>query len=446
MISTSTCSFKQACVKYTHPFRNTSPSVPLAIGAPMKNLTALLYLILLSSLCNAQDLAINNGRIVDGTGRVIERGSIVVANGRVAAIAEFDQQADMVIDAQGMTVMPGMIDTHVHLITGPAPDSYSCDEVIDHLDETLATFLGRGFTTILSAGDRFPDILTLRERIADGVVLGPRLLVVGPVFSAPNHPGGQRTNFCDASFASTDEETVRAEVRKLAAAAVDGIKIVYDSAWPPMPEDSIVVAIADEAHAHDILVMAHVQTVEDALRAVQLGVDRLVHLPHIGSLDSDSLGTLKTARIPISSTIHLQAPISRPDGTKVNHGDREYTPERLERTEAHLVDALANVRTLWDAGFPIAFGTDPYRGQSATQNPTAHEIETLGRILSPSAVIAALTKNGATYLDLSAGLGTLEPGKLADIVIINGDPLTDISELVNVMVVIKGGAIVVDNR
>ena len=412
----------------------------------MKKLAVLLYLIAFPDLTVAQDLAINNGRIVDGTGRVIERGSVLSRNGRIAAIGEADQEADLVIDAHGMTVMPGMIDTHVHLITGPAPDLYACDQVIDNLDEALATLLGRGFTTILSPGDRFPGILNLRERIAAGVVTGPRLLVVGPVFSAPNHPSGERANFCGANFAAVDEESVRVEVRRLAEAGVDAIKVLYDSAWPPMPEDRIVAAIASEAHAQGIPLLAHVQTVEDASRAVQLGVDRLAHMPHIGSQDPTSLAALGTARIPMSSTLHLHAPIDRSGGIKVNHGEREYSPERLESTEAHLVDASSIIRTFWDADIPMAFGTDPYRGQPVSQNPSAHEIETLGRVLTPSEVIAALTLNGAAYLNLGNELGSLEPGKVADIVIIDGNPLSDISDLSKVEVVIRDGRIVVDHR
>jgi enamidase len=407
--------------------------------------TALLCLVLFSNAV-AQDLTINNGRIVDGTGRVIEQGSITASNGRITSIAETSQEADIVIDARGMTVMPGLIDTHVHLITGPAPASYDCADVIEHLDEMLAALLGRGFTTIMSPGDQFPDIMILRERIADRTVTGPRLLAVGPVGRAPNHPRAERENFCNSNFTGVDEQAIRAEVKVLAEAGVDGIKILYDSMMPPLPEDGVVAAIASEAHAHDIPLMAHVQTVEDALRAVQLGVDRLAHVPTIGPLTSEALTTFATARVPMSSTIHLIAPIRRPGGIQVNHGERQYTPDRLESAEARLAEALVMVRTLWDAGIPIAFGTDAYRGQPASQDPWVHEIETLGMILSPSEVIAALTINGATYLNLEHELGSLEPGKVADIVIVDGDPLADLSELSKVQLVIHQGQVVVDNR
>jgi imidazolonepropionase-like amidohydrolase len=394
----------------------------------------------------AQDLAINNARILDGTGRVIDRGSVLVSGERIVAVGTSEQRATRTIDARHMTVMPGMIDTHVHLITGPAPDSYGCDEVVEHLGDTLEGLLRRGFTTILSPGDQVPHILVLRERLAAGVVRGPRLLAVGPVFSAPNHPGGQRTNFCDSPVVARDEVTARTEVRKLAEGGVDGIKIIYDSAWPPRPEDAIVAAIADEAQGQQIPAIAHIQTVEDALRAVHLGVDRIVHLPRIGSFDSAAVAILKDASVSISTTVHLWAPIDGPNEAKLNHGGREYTDEQLAETEAGLAALLVNVRTLWNADIPIAFGTDSYRGQNVAQDPIGHEIETLGRVLSPAEVGTALTRNAAAFLGLSDQLGTIEPGKLADITIVDGDPLADVSQSANVKVVIKAGEVVIDDR
>lgn len=148
----------------------------------------------------------------------------------------------------------------------------------------------------------------------------------------------------------------------------------------------------------------------------------------------------------MSSTLHLIAPIRRPGGIQVNHGEREYTASRLENTEARLAEAFAIIRTLWDAGVPIAFGTDPYRGQPASQDPWLHEIETLAMVLTPGEVIAALTINGARYLGLDDELGSLEPGKTADMVIINGDPLADLANLSNVQLVVQQGEVVVDDR
>lgn len=99
------------------------------------------------------DVTITNARIVVGDGRVIERGSIRIVDGRIVAVEQSELQVPRAIDARGMSVVPGLIDTHVHLITGPAPASQGCSDVIDHLTDTLEGLLRRGFTTVLSPGD-----------------------------------------------------------------------------------------------------------------------------------------------------------------------------------------------------------------------------------------------------------------------------------------------------
>ncbi|MEE8238091.1 MAG: amidohydrolase family protein, partial [Gammaproteobacteria bacterium] len=127
-------------------------------------------------------------------------------------------------------------------------------------------------------------------------------------------------------------------------------------------------------------------------------------------------------------------------GNTPGAGRVPFTPIR----QAYLSQTLANVRQLWDAGVIVAFGTD-----TASLRPAAaiaHEIRTVSEVLSEEEIIAALTRNAAQFLGLSDDIGTLAPGKFADILIIDGDPLTDISALANVVVVIKEGRIVVDNR
>jgi imidazolonepropionase-like amidohydrolase len=392
------------------------------------------------------DLAINNARILDGTGRVIERGSILIADGRIAAITDAPQDALRTIDAAGTTAMPGLIDTHVHLITGPAPKSYACDAVIDHLDESMRNLLRRGFTTVLSPGDPFPAITALKQRISERVVDGPRLLVVGPAFSAPDHPGGRRPNFCDQKISTTSVDTVRREVGRLVDANVDGIKVIFDSLWPPKPRDETVAAIADEADARELPVMAHVQSVDDALQAVALGVNRLVHLPWSGSLTADAVAMLRSRAVAVSSTVHLWAPIHGPGSMKTNHGGRQYSAEQLEVAELQLAAALSHLRALWRGGVPVAFGTDTYRGADPSHDAISHEIEALSRVLTPSELVAALTRNGAVFLGLERETGTLEVGKRADVAVLSGNPISDIRNLGNVKMVIKNGEVLVDVR
>ncbi len=403
------------------------------------------------------DLVIGNARIIDGTGSVFEQGAIVVRGGTIAAISTnvAAAEAPIYIDAAGMTVLPGFIDTHRHLL--PSQFINSDEALARWLDEglpaELQNYLAAELTTIMSTGDYFPAILEVRQRIEDGELQGPRLLSSGSNFSAPEgHPsvsvfgrnpwgGAHHTN------AVADPEAARATVRELSDAGVDAIKVIYDGGqddvWPRL-EEAVLAAIADEARAQGLPTMVHVHGVEELVTAVELGATRFVHMPYRGSIaDAHAARLLLEASIPIATTVGIRAPIidaTGEIGRTPGAGRVEFTPLR----QMYLTQMLDNLRTLWDAGVVVAFGTD-----TASLRPAAaiaHEIRTLNEVLTAAEIITALTKNAAQFLGRSEDIGTLEPGKFADIVIIDGDPLTDISSLANVMLVIKAGKIVVDNR
>ena len=147
----------------------------------MKRLLALTLLASLWSLGSGQDLAaqdlvITNAGIIDGNGGSIEQGTVVVRNGRIASVSAGATAAPglMEIDAHGMTLMPGFIDAHRHIIRGN-PDQWLSEQASDRMQE----FLDAGFTTVLSAGDPLESILELRRRLAEGEIAGPRLLTSG---------------------------------------------------------------------------------------------------------------------------------------------------------------------------------------------------------------------------------------------------------------------------
>ena len=393
---------------------------------------ATFVLFLVTSCVPAQDLVISNARILDGTGGVIEQGSIVVSDGRIVSVSAGDPEARGVleIDAQGMTVMPGMIETHVHLllVDRTLENQEALDEWIEQeLPGDLNGYLESGFTTALSNGDHPSSILAVKRRIEIGELRGPRLLVSGPVFTGPDgHPAttvcGGFPSFCRASLAVEvdDAEIARARVRELAEAGVDAIKAVYEPGPGSVSKmaDDVLAAIAEEAQLHGLPLIVHARP-QDALRVVELGAKRLVHPPLVGALErSSAVERLRGASIPFSTTFFPWM--------------------------AQIPEMLATMRALWDGGVTIAFGTDRFLNNPA--DDISREIEALNRVLSPAEIITALTHNAATYLDLSDEIGSLEPGKLADIVIIDGDPITNISDLANVEVVIQGGQIVVDNR
>ena len=242
-----------------------------------------------------------------------------------------------------------------------------------------------------------------------------------------------------------DPEQARQGVRRLAQAGVDAIGVIVDSLRVPdaQLDHSVLTAIAGQAGQLNLPTLAHLQTTQDALKAATAGITRLAHTPGAGGVidRATAIAAFREASIPVSSTTHVHAPLVDETGAQRNHRDEPYTA----REQARLMEILANVRQLRDAGVTVAFATDQSMGADPAQ-VVMHEIETLSRVLSADEIVASLTRDAARYLDLEAEIGTLEPGKAADLVIVDGDPLKDLASLANIVAVIRGGKLVVDNR
>ena len=140
----------------------------------------------------AADLVIYNARLIDGTGAVLEGVSIVISGDRIQSVSpgNVELKAARRIDASGKTVLPGLIDVHVHLLFVPGEiNDSTLAESVAKLRNHLANFLANGVTTIKSTGDYVDAIVDIRNRIASGELLGPRLFVAGPILTAPGgHP------------------------------------------------------------------------------------------------------------------------------------------------------------------------------------------------------------------------------------------------------------------
>lgn len=390
-------------------------------------------LLAICSTSNAQDLVITNARIIDGTGNTIENGSVVVRNGRISSVSRDQSEiAGVRIDARNMTVMPGLIDTHRHDVVSTGGQARL---------PVLKELLSHGVTTIMVPGGVMPDILDLRQRLSEGQIEGPRLIAAGSIFTAPddwpvqlfaNDPEGRRKGVIEV----VDPLVARSRVAELADAGVDAIKIIYDGVIVPEVrlDERVLEAIADEANRHNLPTYVHVESVEGMLTVVGLGADRLVHAPHVGLIEEGSgARSLSDGDIAVATTVSF-------DALAV---DAASAQPQLQEAERRRDRRLRNIRHLWDEGVTVAFGTD----SPPAFGPTVMtEVLALSRTLTAPEIIASLTRNAAEYLYLGEEIGTLEPGKTADLVIIDGDPLTNISDLDNILVVIKGGRIVVDNR
>jgi imidazolonepropionase-like amidohydrolase len=389
-------------------------------------------------------LAIRNVHMIDGTGKDLGIGTILVDGTHIKAIGQKAFRADREIDGSGLFAVPGYIDAHLHLLIGVAPASGNCHDVLDQVSPALVSMLESGFTTVMSLGDPLTDISTLRDRLAEGTN-GPRLLVVGPVLVAKGHPSLHRTGFCSNAQEIDSPRQARTVVANLAKSGVDGIKIVYDELWSPRLDDDSVAAIVAEAHSRGLLVYAHVQTERDALQAVRLGVDRLAHLP-VEKLSADAIAILGKRRIPIVTTVHLHAPIRKADGQFISHSGREIASDRLPEQEKRVEDMRDNIVALRAAGIPVAFGTDRYRGSDVVENPVGHEVESLPPSLSGTDQLRLLTADAARFIGREKDVGRLASGATADIILLAGDPRTDAGQLRNIVAIFAQGRLVLDRR
>ena len=403
--------------------------------------------VVLVTACGAyaQNLTITNARILDGTGRVIERGSVVVRDGKIASVsAAAPAGGGVTINANGKTVMPGLIDAHRHIVTGNA-----ADWLAQRAPQQLQEFLEAGFTTVLAAIDP-PPAIEARKRIEAGQLKGPRLFVgtILPV-AGPTGPPPQgdpaRTDPARGPFptkpapAIAREVTIKA-VENAVQAGYDYLKVVLNTTQNG-PELETLKLIVSEGKKHNKPTIVHAVSVRDTLVAIEAKPDMLVHTPHIGNLGDDPAAVRKIvdAKIPMTSTMSVFVPHFDPNGTPLFR-DRQPFPWN---TLSSAGQAPVNARLLWEAGLVYGYGTDT---QWPPKETLADELRVLRLVFSPQDIVKIITKNAGAATMHGAEIGTLEVGKLADIVIIDGDPMRDSSALLNVVTTIKGGQVVFEKK
>ena len=396
------------------------------------------------------DLALENARVFGASPAI---ATILISDDRICAVESESAPLTVgaTIDVSGLTVLPGFIDSHVHLFPTGSSSGIDSDAALeqfirDKLPARLRNYLERGVTTVFSVGDAWPAVLDLRRRIEAGEISAPRLLMTGPILTAPD--GYPAVTICAGSpwcrshltVELRDESHARATVRELAAAGVDAIKVVYDDARAEKLDANLVSVVTHEAHALALPVVVHTTKVQDALEVAELGVNMLAHLPSGGVVDRASAAQLQRRGVIIVSTAGVYAPISGPDGAQTTVFGLRYGPP-FDRFYAQ---GLANARTLLEHGVPLAFGSGT--AMFAPSRSLDGEIIALAQVpFTAPQLIDALTINAARALGKEAELGSVSVGKRADLVVVDTNTDDDVASA-DVVMVIKNGRIVVDRR
>jgi imidazolonepropionase-like amidohydrolase len=381
----------------------------------------------------ADPLVIRAARVIDGRGHLYERAAVVVDSGKIVRIDEHPKRVDR--DFGDRTLMPGGIDTHVHIAWHfDAKDGRSHDDETDRgetpqesalyaAENAYRTLLG-GVTTVQSLGA--PIDKPLRDAIARGVLPGPRILTaIDPIFDEKLTPG-----------------QLRAAVRKLADEGADVVKVfasqsIRSGGGPTMSQEQMD-AICGEAKSHRLRVAVHAHGPESVRRAVMAGCTSVEHGALIDQATLDLLAAHGTYFDPNIDLVFRNYFENRQHFLGIGN----YTEEGFRQMEQAVPKALNVFRLgLKTQGLKIVFGTDALAG-SHGRNFQELEYRVRKGGQDPMAAITSATSLAAESLGLGDRIGSIAPGYEADLIAVDGNPLKDIGALERVAFVMKGGRVV----
>ena len=440
--------------------------------------------ILARDLRRGQTWLIQNARIFVGNGKVIESGAVLVKGGKITEVYDgtFPDAKTLKaepIDAAGKTVLPGLIDMHVHL-GGPGGfyDDWSQYDPNKACERALEAYLYCGVTAVRSAGDKVDDMLKLRQLFNSGEKLGSELFLCGPLFTAEGGHGTEyskripeiaRASF-DAQFLRIPKtpDEARNMVDELAAKGVNAIKGVLEAgvsghSFERMNLD-LLRAVVEAAHTKKLPVAIHTGESRDVIDAVSLGADSVEHGSFRDEIPDATIAEMKGKGIAFDPTLSVVEGLSdfakgKTDLLKRSLVQQVTTKELVVGTEhAATNDEMKSMREglghyplsmdlgnrnllkAWRAGVLLVTGSDA-GNLLVLHGPTVqHEIELWVAAGIPAEVaLESATSRAAKLLRADDRIGTIEKGKEASLLVVDGNPLQDVRALSSISNVFQKG-------
>ncbi len=399
-------------------------------------------------------ILIEGGKIIDGTGKEpIEDYNLMIKGEK---IEKFVSRKDSIpsdvkrIDVSGMTIMPGLIDAHLHLSFAATigPEANPLRRAINRFTASSSSYvlgayangikcIEAGFTTVRDCGSPGDSVLALRDAINSGWVKGPRILVGGTITSTMGHFDENWPIILPrphAKYVADGVDEIRKAVRERVREQVDFIKTSTSDSWSTTRSKSWwrcytmeeLGALTDEAHAFGLTVSSHAYDAIPSVRnAVLAGVD---NIDHGLFLDEEVVELMKDRGVSLVPTlsvikiIYLQKERARTTNP--------YRIPNIEERSKQVWDAhQRSVKMALKAGVKVGSGTDA-TGNYGLHGNYAYELELLSDLgMTPIDVIKTATKVNSEILKQDTNIGTLEPGKFADLIVVEGDPLKDVRVL-----------------
>jgi imidazolonepropionase-like amidohydrolase len=386
-------------------------------------------------------LWLTGGRLFDGTGGPVRDGAtVLVEDGvirRVGRASEPCPGGARMLDLERRTLMPGLIEAHTHILSETPPTQRGAEPILPgtaahFLQSELREYLRMGVTTVRFTGaqDQWPQ--EARQAMRYGAFAGPRLLTCGKIISA-TAPGGR---FYGTMYREADgPDDMRRAVREQIRAGADFVKVMTTGARSNELEDpeplqlteAELSAVADEAHRMGYRLSAHAEGLAGCEAAVTHGADTIEHgiVLHRRPDLLDAMAASGQALVPTLSGYYWMAGLGDAVDPATAQRVAEMPPELVDLADQNLENGAASMRAASDAGVKIALGSD---------REVAVGLEVQRMIfhgLTPGETLVAATSAGAQALGLGEHVGTVEDGKLADLLIVDGDPVAEPGLLVD---------------